>query len=561
MKEALAAIGILALAVSLWFVKGYSDERVFDSKNETIESLKSTAQSKEDNLLKSNALLDSKDATINLLRESLEAKEDILKKNTGLIDSENATIKSLQEALQSNEATIAKDNDLIASYQQQPQVVQPQPAPKEEIDVVDTGEKIYPEDNGFEAQNLGSGFSAYQVFGPIKNPHHVPFPDKIPNRTPWKFGSGNSGIAANGSGLFLSGATNFDSDGVTSENGQAGFLEFAGSSISQSVELPSGTYSVTFDYEGRQNYSPANRISVTVDGTELFKGAPTACDHFEQVTTGTFKITKSGKHQLMFRGLGAVGDVSGFHTTFIDNVCFNIVKTYPPVTDDNPEQVSVPPEENEKIYPKDNGFDTQDLKSGFSSYQYFGETIKNPNNNQMPKRISNMTPWTFGGNAGIGANGSGFYVTGATNLDSNGANSTNGQAGFLEYADSSISQKIQLPAGTFTVSFDYEGRRDYLPANQVAVSIDGTVLFKGAPTNSDQFKRVTTDPITITAAGKHELMFRALGGLNNSAYPCTFIDNICIDVVKLQTTTPPPDIRDLEREISDGGPVKAPTHL
>lgn len=35
MKEAVAAIGILALAVSLWFVKGYSDEKIIDSKNET----------------------------------------------------------------------------------------------------------------------------------------------------------------------------------------------------------------------------------------------------------------------------------------------------------------------------------------------------------------------------------------------------------------------------------------------------------------------------------------------------------------------------------------------
>jgi len=63
MKEALAAIGILALAVSLWFVKGYSDEKIVDSKNETIESLKSTTQSNRDNAEKSNTLLDSKDAS------------------------------------------------------------------------------------------------------------------------------------------------------------------------------------------------------------------------------------------------------------------------------------------------------------------------------------------------------------------------------------------------------------------------------------------------------------------------------------------------------------------
>ncbi len=35
MKEAVAVIGILALAISLWFVKFYSDEEIIDSKNET----------------------------------------------------------------------------------------------------------------------------------------------------------------------------------------------------------------------------------------------------------------------------------------------------------------------------------------------------------------------------------------------------------------------------------------------------------------------------------------------------------------------------------------------
>ncbi len=328
MKEALAAFGIFALAVSLWFVKGYSDERIIDSKNETIESLKTTAQSKEDNLSKSNTLLDSKDATIRLLQDSLQARGDLLNKNKILIDSENATIKSLQEALQSNEATISKDNDLIASYQQQ--IVRPQPAPGEDIAVVDTGEKIYPEDNGFEAEDLGAGFDAYQVFGPVRNPTNVPIPATIPNRTPWKFGNGNSGIAANGSGFYVTGATNLDSDGTTSQCGQAGYLQFDGSSISQSIKLPAGTFTVSFDYEGRRDYGKANQISVSLNGIELFKGAPTDCNSFTRVTSKPISLSKPGKYELLFRGLGVPDDAAVDHTTFIDNICIDVVKLQTP---------------------------------------------------------------------------------------------------------------------------------------------------------------------------------------------------------------------------------------
>jgi len=50
------------------------------------------------------------------------------------------------------------------------------------------------------------------------------------------------------------------------------------------------------------------------------------------------------------------------------------------------------------------------------------------------------------------------------------------------------------------------------PANQIDVSIDGTVLFKGTPTDCTNFKRVTTDPISLATSGQHELMFRGLGG-------------------------------------------------
>jgi len=328
MKEALAFLGVLALAVSLWFLKEHIDKNIVDSKNETIKSLQDTVQAKEDLISKNNALLDSETAMVKLLQESLQEKEDLLQKDKSEIESQGTTIKSLQDAMRSKDEIITRNNAVISTYQTRLADLSKKEAEDENKD--DGIDKIYPADNSFNAQDLGSGFSAYQVFGPIKNPHGVPFPDKLPNHTPWKFGAGNSGIAANGSGLFVNGAKSFDSDGASSTNGQAAFLEFAGSSVSQSVKLPMGIYSIAFDYEGRQNYAPANQIAVSIDGIEVFRGSPTNCDHFEKVTSQLFVVTKPGKYELMFRALGGEGDISGFHSTFIDNVSFNVLTPQTP---------------------------------------------------------------------------------------------------------------------------------------------------------------------------------------------------------------------------------------
>jgi hypothetical protein len=184
------------------------------------------------------------------------------------------------------------------------------------------GQNVYPEDNGFEAQDMGSGFFSYKYFGKsVRNPNNVPLPPSISNRTPWTF-SGNAGVAANNCGFYVHNATNLDGDGTTSTNGQAGFLQFKGSSISQSVTLPAGTYTVTFDYEARRDYA-ANKITASIDGTELFKGTPTDCTNFVRVVTSPIDLTTSGKHLLAFCGLGGKGDVDG--DTFIDNISINLV--------------------------------------------------------------------------------------------------------------------------------------------------------------------------------------------------------------------------------------------
>jgi len=193
---------------------------------------------------------------------------------------------------------------------------------------------IYPKDNGFDAQDLSSGFYAYQIFSaPVLDARGIPDPEPLPNRTPWTFkfagspspGIGSSGVAANGSGFYLANATNGDSDGAKSTSGQAAYLQGRGCSISQSVPLPAGTYYVTFDFEARRDYAPANEIAVYIDDTLLFQGSPTDTDKFHPVETQTISLKEAGPHVLTFFGLGVKEDLYGDHTTFIDNVAIHRV--------------------------------------------------------------------------------------------------------------------------------------------------------------------------------------------------------------------------------------------
>jgi hypothetical protein len=194
---------------------------------------------------------------------------------------------------------------------------------------------IYPKDNGFDAQDLGSGFYAYQIFSlPLLDSRGIPGPDPLPNHTPWTFAFlgapspsiGSSGIAANGSGFYVSNASNGDSDGAKSTCGQAAYLQGRGCSISQTVPLLPGEYYVTFDFEARRDYAPANEIAVYIDSTLLFQGAPDDTEKFHPVETQTILLKDSEQHVLTFFGLGVKDDLYGDHTTFIDNVAIHRVE-------------------------------------------------------------------------------------------------------------------------------------------------------------------------------------------------------------------------------------------
>ena len=343
MKTVLAFGGAAAVAVLFWFLRGSSDAALLIAKDAQIAAMQET-------VLQQNGTLDARNALITELQNKLAPIEAEVAKDHVQIDSDKAElqriktadetiinslradneadIRTLKSQIQDKDEQIAQLNEklvqVIAEYENKLNSVSSNLSRNDD----DDSEKIYPKDNGFDAQDVGSGFFSYRVFGPAKNPNNVEFPPQDPNQTPWKFGDGNSGIAANGSGYYLAGATNGDSDGAKSTNGQAAALEYAGSWVSQTIKLPAGTFSVSFDYEGRRDYMPANIVAVSLDEKEIFRAAPDSCDHFEHVTTDTITFTKAGDRELKFLACGSVANASAYPTTFIDNVCINVVGTH-----------------------------------------------------------------------------------------------------------------------------------------------------------------------------------------------------------------------------------------
>lgn len=202
------------------------------------------------------------------------------------------------------------------------------------------------------------------------------------------------------------------------------------------------------------------------------------------------------------------------------------------------------------IYPVNDGFETPDLGAGGGAYKY---------GNQAPISTTPAATlgWTFSGGSGIAANGSGFGVANATNLNNNpnggNATSTSGQAAVLQGGDgtaggTSISQSVTLPVGTtkLSVLFDDEGRKSasgYGGDNGIVVYVDGNLIPGGGTIAAPLFPVAgdnTFNPETTTffpiGAGAHTI---TIAGDNTTLPPGTdatsFVDN-----VKLLVTTPEP---------------------
>jgi hypothetical protein len=343
-KIVLTLAGVLAIGSLLWFLRGSSDATTLAAKNAEIAALQDASQTKDKLLTQSNGLLDARAQAIKELQGKIQSSQDLLAKDQTQLASDKAAYQRLQDANQKivdslkgdNQADIdalkeqiqAKDDAIAQLNEKLVQTIADYEAKlnamrnRTEISDTDSGKKIYPKDDGFEQQDLGPG--CFNYFGEANfNPTHVELPAPVPNQTGWKFG-GNAGLAANGT-FYVNNATNGNHDGKTSSGGQVAFLQAKGSWLSQMIRLPAGTYSVSFDFESRRDYEPANGIAVSLNGTDLFVGAPTDMNNFVHVTTESIHLAAAREYELKFRGLGALSDPDGDHTTFIDNVCINVI--------------------------------------------------------------------------------------------------------------------------------------------------------------------------------------------------------------------------------------------
>jgi hypothetical protein len=142
---------------------------------------------------------------------------------------------------------------------------------------------------GFEAPEQGSPTYQYN-----------------PTGAGWTF-SGEAGVQEAGSGF----SSYFPPQGI-----QTGFLQGTGS-ISQSITLPAGTYSIRFLAAQRTGTGGAQGIKVTFDSTTIGTYNPVnSSGSFTPYVTSSFTST-GGSHTITFTGTGYGG---GDDTAFIDEI-------------------------------------------------------------------------------------------------------------------------------------------------------------------------------------------------------------------------------------------------
>jgi hypothetical protein len=155
-------------------------------------------------------------------------------------------------------------------------------------------------DGGFEQPNVGTGTFGSFAYDPAG--------------TPWTFTPEDqslpvgSGVAGNGSGFTLG---NPDAP----EGTQVGFLQGAGSAISQALDFTAGVYTIGFLAAQRGDYQPGGNqvVQVLFDDAVVGEVTPAGTSYASYATSGI--VVSAGTHTLTFKGL-----TSGDSTAFIDDV-------------------------------------------------------------------------------------------------------------------------------------------------------------------------------------------------------------------------------------------------
>jgi hypothetical protein len=307
-------------------------------------------------------------------------------------------------------------------------------------------------DGGFETPQLAKGAS-----------------QAAPTGSPWVY-SGSAGVAHNGSSVTTNNPNS--PDGL-----QVAYIK-NGASISQSVGLVAGSYTVLFA-AAQQASNQNQQIDVLVDGTAVGVITPVGTG-YKLYETPNFTISLPGSHTVTLLGLSPA---SASNTALIDEV--SLVST------------------NDLVL--DGGFETPALPS--NSYQVA------PAN----------TPWHFTGAAGISTNGSG--ITSGNNAAPQGT-----QIGFVQNGGS-MTYTTYLDANTYSLSF-YAAQRvnsqSQSQTEEIEVLLDGAQIGLLTP-SSTTYYLYDSNNFTVTA-GAHSIEFL---GINPSTGTTTaLIDGVTLTAVQ-----------------------------
>jgi hypothetical protein len=153
---------------------------------------------------------------------------------------------------------------------------------------------------GFEAPHV-NGVNSGFLYNPPLNPDQG---------QPWTF----TGTTGDGSGV-TGNLSAFTALNPTAPEGeQVAFIQATGS-ISQTLPLDAGSYTVSFLAAQRANQASTQEIEVLIDGKEVGRITPSGTD-YAAYTTGVFTVA-AGEHTLRFQGLNPQG---GDNTAFIDQI-------------------------------------------------------------------------------------------------------------------------------------------------------------------------------------------------------------------------------------------------
>ena len=314
-----------------------------------------------------------------------------------------------------------------------------------------------------------------------------------PAGSPWQF-LGAAGVTTNASAFtYISNtAFNYIPDGT-----QAAFIKNGGS-ISQTIDLDAGTYSIAFAAAQRVAFQTQNQqIEVLVDGTPLIVITPvnstiTSTSSVTYYTytawqTPNFTVT-TGAHTIEFLGMAPS---SADSTAFIDGVA---VSTGAAIDDGNFQQPALT-----------------------------AETFQADPNGE--------SAWTFSGATGVATNGSAFTI-------GNPAAPDGYQVAFIK-GTGNISQSVFMAPGVYNISYLAAQRNTYQSQYQeLEVLVDSQPVGSAIPaspgTANNKYPAGTTyglyatSNFTITTAGWHTIEFLGLNptGGDNTA----LIDDVQLNV-------------------------------